>query len=220
MVASQSILKKIKKFYFVFIKLLIPYFRTLIIDHLVHYESCPNDFRHRFEILKQMHVHTTSVSAKQLASMTCLVGRVVKNNSFADRNPARLSSVHANFTKIHNFLKHFLAHYCCVNATVMQVYSFRYFKGHKGCISQDRQRKCQQMHFFESQNILVVSSWSLVDFRSLIGTDDVPPLVVSPRVRQFPRIDISGSASSSERKVDVGGARCSRQEQHRTRFFF
>lgn len=66
----------------------------------------------------------------------------------------------------------------------------------------------------------VVSSWSMVDSRLLIGTDDVPPLVVSPRARrQFPRIDISGSASSFERKVDVGGARCSRQEQQNAIFF-
>lgn len=105
-------------------------------------------------------------------------------------------------------LKHFLAHYCCVNATAMQMYSFRHFKGHKGCISRERQRKCQQMHFFESQNILVVSSWSLDDSRSLIGTDDVLPLVVSPRARrQFSRIDISGdsgSASSFERLMWVG----------------
>lgn len=99
--------------------------------------------------------------------------------------------------------------------------SLRYFKEHKECISRERNasvnNKCTSR---VTKYPRMVSSWSLDDSRSLIGTDDVPPLVVLPRARwQFPRIDISGSESSSEHKVDVSGARCSRQEQQDAIFY-
>lgn len=103
----------------------------------------------------------------------------------------------------------------------MQV-SFRYFKGHKGCISRERNasvnNKCTfSSHKISSSGVFLVASWfSIIDRhwrRSSSRCFTVCTMIVSE--------DRSQRISVFVRMKDwiVGGARCSRQEQQDTIFF-
>lgn len=129
--------------------------------------------------------------------MTCLLDRIVKNKSHADQNPVIDYQVFIQVSrKFSNLLTTFP-----LNSLLLCEYNFPC--KFPSDISKDTKNvflgRVTQVSTINALSRVtkyprVVSSWSLVDFRSLIGTDDVLPLVVSPHDDSF-----RGSISADQR---------------------